>query len=135
MSKLIYSLSPSYNLQSEFKCNFYNICHLDSFILNFHFFFNSNLNLTRTKIIANIIQNWTISCVCFVDRCFSYFFWPLCCLSFFELLILSNNFNNLTFLYYHYHWTRKTNMEKVEIEQRGTIYNIIFVSPVQKVIY
>ena len=53
MSKLIYSLSPSYNLQSEFKCNFYNICHLDSFILNFHFFFNSNLNLTRTKIIAN----------------------------------------------------------------------------------
>jgi hypothetical protein len=27
-------------------------------------------------------------CICFVDRCLSFFFWPLCCLSFFELGIL-----------------------------------------------
>ena len=29
-----------------------------------------------------------VLCVCFVDRCLSFFFWPLCCLSFFELRIL-----------------------------------------------
>ena len=27
-------------------------------------------------------------CVCFVDRCLSFLFWPLCCLSFFALRIL-----------------------------------------------
>jgi hypothetical protein len=27
-------------------------------------------------------------CVCFVDRCLSFFFWPLCCLFFFDLRIL-----------------------------------------------
>ena len=26
-------------------------------------------------------------CVCFVDRCLSFFVWPLCCLSFFDLRI------------------------------------------------
>ena len=26
--------------------------------------------------------------VCFVDRCLSFFFWPLCCLSFFDLRIM-----------------------------------------------
>ena len=33
-----------------------------------------------------------VSCVCFVDRCLSFFFWPLCCLSFFDLWILINPF-------------------------------------------
>jgi hypothetical protein len=27
-------------------------------------------------------------CKCFVDRCLSFFFWPLCCLFFFDLRIL-----------------------------------------------
>ena len=29
-----------------------------------------------------------VLCVCFVDRCLSLFYWPLCCLSFFDLRIL-----------------------------------------------
>jgi hypothetical protein len=29
-----------------------------------------------------------VLCVCCVDRCLSLFFWPLCCLSFFDLRIL-----------------------------------------------
>ena len=29
-----------------------------------------------------------VLCVCLVDRCLSFFFWPLCCLSFFDLRIL-----------------------------------------------
>ena len=29
-----------------------------------------------------------VLCVCFVDRCLSFFYWPLCCLSFFDLRIL-----------------------------------------------
>jgi hypothetical protein len=29
-----------------------------------------------------------VLCVCFVDRCLSFFFWPLRCLSFFDLRIL-----------------------------------------------
>jgi len=38
-----------------------------------------------------------ILCVCFVDRCLSLFFWPLCCLSFdlrilITLLVSSNSF-------------------------------------------
>ena len=35
-----------------------------------------------------------VLCVCFVDRCLSFFFWPLCCLFFFDILIpplLSSN--------------------------------------------
>jgi len=28
-----------------------------------------------------------VLCVCFVDRCLSFFFWPLCCLFFFEIWI------------------------------------------------
>jgi hypothetical protein len=39
-----------------------------------------------------------VLCVCFVDRCLSFFFWPLCCLFFFDLRILitslvSSNFS------------------------------------------
>jgi hypothetical protein len=29
-----------------------------------------------------------VVCVCFVDRCLSFFFWPLCCLFFFDIRIL-----------------------------------------------
>ena len=29
-----------------------------------------------------------VLCVCFVDRCLSFFFSPLCCMSFFDLRIL-----------------------------------------------
>ena len=29
-----------------------------------------------------------VLCVCFVDRCLSFFFWPLCCLSFVHLQIM-----------------------------------------------
>ena len=29
-------------------------------------------------------------CVCFVHRCLSYLFWPLCCLFFFDLRILTS---------------------------------------------
>jgi hypothetical protein len=29
-----------------------------------------------------------VLCVCFVDRCLFFFFWPLCCLFFFDLRIL-----------------------------------------------
>jgi hypothetical protein len=31
-----------------------------------------------------------VLCACFVDRCLSFFFWPLCCLSFIDLQILIN---------------------------------------------
>ena len=37
------------------------------------------------------VTRFLVLCVCFVDRCLSFcpfFFWPLCCLSFFELWIL-----------------------------------------------
>ena len=36
---------------------------------------------------ARITRSLTF-CVCFVDRCLSFFFWPLCCLFFFDLRIL-----------------------------------------------
>jgi hypothetical protein len=44
-----------------------------------------------------------VVCVCFVDRCLSPFFWPLCCLFFFDLWILitplvSSNFSIKCFL-------------------------------------
>ena len=35
----------------------------------------SGLRVTRSLVL----------CVCLVDRCLSFFFWPLCCLSFFDL--------------------------------------------------
>jgi hypothetical protein len=34
-----------------------------------------------------LIQSLVL-CVCFVDRCLSFFFWPLCCLFFFDTRIL-----------------------------------------------
>jgi hypothetical protein len=34
-----------------------------------------------------IIRSFVL-CVCFVDRCLSFFFWPLCCLLFLDLRIL-----------------------------------------------
>ena len=30
----------------------------------------------------------SVLCVCFVDHCLSFFFWPLCCLFFFDIQIL-----------------------------------------------
>ena len=34
------------------------------------------------------VTRFLVLCVCFVDRCLSFFFWPLCCLFFFYLRIL-----------------------------------------------
>jgi hypothetical protein len=34
------------------------------------------------------VTRYLLLCVCFVDRCLSFFFWLLCCLSFFDLRIL-----------------------------------------------
>ena len=48
-----------------------------------------------------------VLCVCFVDRCLSFFFWSLCCLSFFDLRILitpevsSNSFYILAHSFAH----------------------------------
>ena len=40
-----------------------------------------------TPVFSGIHVTWSlVLCVCFVDRCLS--FWPLCCLSFFDLQIL-----------------------------------------------
>jgi hypothetical protein len=36
---------------------------------------------------ARVTQSLVL-CVCFVDRCLSFFFWSLCCLSCFDLRIL-----------------------------------------------
>jgi hypothetical protein len=35
-----------------------------------------------------LVTRSLVLCVCFVDRCLSFFFWPLCCLFFFDLRIL-----------------------------------------------
>ena len=41
-------------------------------------------------------------CVCFVDRCLSFIFWPLCCLFFFDLRILITPlvYSNSSYWYY-----------------------------------
>ena len=53
-----------------------------------------------------------VLCICFVDRClsfFSFFFWPLCCLFFFDLLILITHLkfsNSLFCVSLFFHWAR-----------------------------
>ena len=37
-----------------------------------------------------VLLDLQFSVQCFVDRCLFFFFWPLCCLSFFDLRILIN---------------------------------------------
>jgi hypothetical protein len=42
---------------------------------------------------SGVRVTWSlVLCVYFIDRCLSFFFWPLCCLSFFELRILITPF-------------------------------------------
>ena len=46
-------------------------------------------HLSSTPVLIMIrVTGSLVLCVCFVDRCLSFFFWPLCCLFFFDLLIL-----------------------------------------------
>ena len=40
-----------------------------------------------------------VLCVCFVDRCLSFFFWQLCCLFFFDLQILITSLVSLNSSY------------------------------------
>ena len=46
--------------------------------LNVFFVYFSGVRVNRSLVL----------CVMFVDRCLSFFFWPLCCLSFFDIRIL-----------------------------------------------
>jgi hypothetical protein len=58
-------------------------------------------HLSSTPVLIMIrVTGSLVLCVCFVDRCLSFFFWPLCCLFFFDLLIqipplVSPSFSNL----------------------------------------
>ena len=36
-----------------------------------------------------LVSRSLVLCVCFVDRCLSFFFWPLCCLSFHLQLLIT----------------------------------------------
>jgi hypothetical protein len=73
------------------RYNFYvikfvsDLWHVDDFLRFFAFRntpvhprFFSGVRVTRSLVLF----------VCFVDRCLSFFFWPLCCLSVFDLRIL-----------------------------------------------
>jgi hypothetical protein len=52
----------------------------------------SYLNMCSPPLFSGVlVTRYLVLCVCFVDRCLSFcsfFFWPLCCLFFFDLLIL-----------------------------------------------
>ena len=42
-------------------------------------------HLSSPPIFSGVRVTLSFLCVCFVDRCLSVFFWPLCCLFFFDL--------------------------------------------------
>ena len=62
--------------------------------LNFHFYFISLPEFTPVYSGVGVTRSLVL-CVSFVDRCLSLFFWPLCCLSFFDLRILITPFVSL----------------------------------------
>jgi hypothetical protein len=43
-----------------------------------------------------------VLCVCFVDCCLSFFFWPLCCLFFFDIQILITPLVSSNLVYVHF---------------------------------
>jgi len=46
-------------------------------------------HLSSPPVFSGVRVTWSlVFCVCFVDRCLSFFFWPLCCLYIFDLRIL-----------------------------------------------
>ena len=46
-------------------------------------------HLSSTTIVCGVrVTRTLVLCVCFVDRCLSFFFWPLCCPFFFDIRIL-----------------------------------------------
>ena len=46
-------------------------------------------HLSSRPVFSGIRVTWSLVLyVCFVDRCLSFFFWPLCCLFFFDIRIL-----------------------------------------------
>ena len=45
-------------------------------------------HLKSPSVFSGVLCWSLVLCVCFVDRCLSLFFWPLCCLSVFDLRIL-----------------------------------------------
>ena len=53
-------------------------------------------HLSSIAVISRVrVARFLVLCVCFVDRCLSFWplsFWPLCCLSFFDLRILIGPF-------------------------------------------
>ena len=67
-----------------------------------------------------------VLCVCFVERCLSFFFWPLCCLFSFDLRVLitplvsSNTQSISTLITYIYH----------QIEPTFVVYVLVQVSNV-----
>jgi hypothetical protein len=70
------------------------------------------LYLTRQhyrKTVLEVHVTWSLFlCICFVDRCLSlsFFFWPLCCLSF-DLRILITLYDLLTLLIWYNDFMRK----------------------------
>jgi hypothetical protein len=65
-----------------------------------------------------------VSCVCFVDRCLSFFFWPLCCMLFFEIMILitslvsSNSSQNYIMLDLFYYLDYMDYRNKIDIKTK-----------------
>jgi hypothetical protein len=46
-------------------------------------------NLSSPPVLSGIrVTRSLVLCVCFIDRCLSFFFWSLCCLFFFDIRIL-----------------------------------------------
>jgi hypothetical protein len=60
-----------------------------------------DIAIEKNKLIYPSHPAFNVSCytiVCFVNRCLSFFFWPLCCLSFFDLLIMVTMLLNTIFI-------------------------------------
>ena len=46
-------------------------------------------HLSSPPVFSGVSVTWSLLlCVCFVDRCLSFYFWSLCCLFFFDIRIL-----------------------------------------------
>ena len=59
--------------------------------LSYYSLLDVDIAIEKNKLIYPSHPAFNVSCytiVCFVNRCLSFFFWPLCCLSFFDLLIM-----------------------------------------------
>ena len=84
--------------------------------------FDKSWKITANKKITKYLSGVRVTrslvlCVCFVDHCLYFFFWPLCCLFFFDLRILitslvsSNSSSNDTKHFCIVIWTNNTKLD------------------------